>query len=67
MTIGVKSIAYEDEIDELERSLRMNHIYRLNTGECSVKPGLVFIDILHNFEKIGDHTFNLSEAMLGQK
>ena len=66
-TIGPKAMEYEDEIDDLERSLRMNHINRLNTGECAVKPGLVFIDILHNFEKIGDHTFNLSEAVLGQK
>jgi len=65
--IGPKSIELEDEIDELERTLRMNHINRLNTGECSVSPGLVFIDILHNFEKIGDHTFNISEAILGQK
>ena len=65
--IGPKSIELEDEIDDLERKLRMNHINRLNTGECSVQPGLVFIDILHNFEKIGDHTFNISEAILGQK
>jgi phosphate:Na+ symporter len=65
--IGLKSIEFEDEIDELERTLRMNHINRLNTGECSVQPGLVFIDILHNFEKIGDHTFNISESILGRK
>jgi phosphate:Na+ symporter len=65
--IGPKSIALEDEIDDLARSLRLNHINRLNTGECAVSPGLVFIDMLHNFEKIGDHTFNLSEAILGQK
>ncbi len=66
-TIGPKSMEYEDSIDDLERQLRMNHINRLNTGECSVQPGLVFIDMLHNFEKIGDHTFNVSEAVLGEK
>ena len=66
-SIGPQAIEYEDEIDDLERSLRMNHINRLNTGECAVQPGLVFIDILHNYEKIGDHTFNISEAILGQK
>ncbi len=66
-SIGPKSIEFEDGIDDLERTLRMNHISRLNTGECAVQPGLIFIDILHNFEKIGDHTFNLSEAVLGEK
>ena len=66
-TIASTSIEYEDAIDELEESLRANHIARLNTGECAVQPGLVFIDMLHSFEKIGDHTFNVSEAILGEK
>jgi len=65
--IGPKAIAFEDAIDDLERTLRNNHINRLNTGECAVRPGLIYIDILHNYEKIGDHTFNLSEAILGMK
>lgn len=66
-TIGPKSMEYEDSIDDMERALRKNHIARLNTGECAVQQGLIFIDMLHNFEKIGDHTFNLSEAILGEK
>ena len=66
-SIAVKSMEYEDAIDDMERSLRKNHISRLNTGECAVQPGLIFIDMLHNFEKIGDHTFNVSEAILGEK
>ncbi|MBN1957306.1 MAG: Na/Pi cotransporter family protein [Desulfuromonadales bacterium] len=66
-TIGPKSIEYEDAIDALEEGLRSNHIARLNTGECAVQPGLIFIDMLHSYEKIGDHTFNVSEAVLGHK
>ena len=57
----------EDAIDDLEDVLRNNHISRLNTGECSVLPGLVFIDMLHNFEKIGDHTYNVAQAVVGRK
>ncbi|MDX2481601.1 MAG: Na/Pi cotransporter family protein [Desulfuromusa sp.] len=66
-TIGAKAIELEDEIDDLEERLRSNHISRLNTGECSVHPGLIFIDLLHSFEKIGDHTYKLSEAVIGEK
>jgi phosphate:Na+ symporter len=66
-TIGKRSQVLEDEIDQLERSLRDNHITRLNTGECAVLSGLIFIDMLHNFEKIGDHTYNVSEAITGEK
>lgn len=66
-TIGARAIEYEDTIDGLEESLRKNHIDRLHTGECAVQPGLIFIDILHSYEKIGDHTYNVSEAVLGEK
>ena len=57
----------EDAIDDLEERLRSNHIRRLNTGECTVNSGLIFIDMLHNFEKIGDHTFNFAKAVVGKK
>lgn len=57
----------EDAIDELEERLRNNHIHRLNTGECTVNSGLIFIDMLHNFEKIGDHTYSLAKAVVGKK
>jgi phosphate:Na+ symporter len=67
LSIGPKAYKMEDGIDDLERTLRDNHITRLNTGECAVLPGLIFIDMLHNFEKIGDHTYNVAEAVIGKK
>jgi phosphate:Na+ symporter len=57
----------EDAIDAIEEKLRNNHIKRLNTGECTVNSGLIFIDMLHNFEKIGDHTFKIARAVAGKK
>jgi len=57
----------EDGIDDIEERLRNNHIKRLNTGECTVNSGLIFIDMLHNFEKIGDHTYNFAKAIVGKK
>ncbi len=65
VTIAQKSAYMEDGIDQMEALLRNNHIARLNTGECAVLPGLIFIDMLHNFEKIGDHTYNVSKAIIG--
>lgn len=59
--------AMENGIDELEDQYRKHHISRLNTGECAVIPGLIFIDMLHNFEKIGDHTHSISRAIAGKK
>jgi phosphate:Na+ symporter len=66
-TIAQKADYMEEAIDQMEAVLRNNHITRLNTGECAVLPGLIFIDMLHNFEKIGDHTHNVSKAIVGAK
>jgi|LGOV01.1.fsa_nt_gb phosphate:Na+ symporter len=67
VSIQEKAQFMENQINALEESLRLNHISRLNTGECSVTPGLIFIDMLHNCEKIGDHTHSVTRALLGKK
>jgi phosphate:Na+ symporter len=59
--------AYEEVVNRLEDTMREGHIQRLNNGVCEVDSGLVFIDMLTNFEKIGDHTFNIAEAVVGIK
>ncbi|MGE4344911.1 MAG: Na/Pi cotransporter family protein [Geoalkalibacter sp.] len=62
-----KAEFFEKSINQLEETYRNNHIARLNTGECAVIPGLIFIDMLHSFEKIGDHTFNVTKALVGYR
>jgi phosphate:Na+ symporter len=47
--------------------MRSSHIARLNTGECAVLPGLIFIDMIHNLEKIGDHTYNVTKSVVGAR
>ncbi len=59
--------AYERRINYLEDTMREGHLKRLNEGICGVDPGIVFIDMLTNFEKIGDHCFNIAEAVVGIK
>jgi phosphate:Na+ symporter len=58
---------FERKVNHLEDSMREGHIERLNNGICKVDPGLVFIAMLTNFEKIGDHCFNIAEAVTGIK
>ncbi len=57
----------EDRIDELRRILKKGHIQRLNQGVCDVPSGLIFIDMLTSFEKIGDHAFNVAEGVDGAR
>lgn len=64
--IALQAEDYENEIDQIEETLRNRHIARLNTGECSVQPGLIFIDMLQAIEKISDHTFNVAKNISGE-
>nr|WP_198158765.1 Na/Pi cotransporter family protein [Robertmurraya korlensis] len=55
----------ENQIDKMERTLRKQHILRLNEGKCTGSAGIVFVDIISNLERIGDHAVNIAEAVLG--
>jgi phosphate:Na+ symporter len=55
----------ENRINELKRELRKQHVKRLNAEQCEVETGIIFIDMLSAFEKIGDHAYNISEIISG--
>ncbi|WP_085991894.1 Na/Pi cotransporter family protein [Oceanobacillus senegalensis] len=56
----------EEEIDRMERQYRKKHIIRMNEGLCSGSAGIVFVDIISNLERIGDHAVNIAEDVLGE-
>lgn len=45
----------EDCIDELRKQLINGHIQRLNQGECRAESSGVFINMVSNLERLGDH------------
>lgn len=57
-------IEREGEIDMLEKQLRKKHIRRLNDRECQPASGVLYLDIINNLERIGDHASNIAEAVL---
>lgn len=54
----------EDRIDTLEEQLRDNDIKRLNTKQCEARVSAIYLDIINNFERVGDHSLNIGEAVL---
>lgn len=60
-------ISIEERIDALEKDLREAHIKRLNTGTCNAFAGTIFLDIISNFERIGDHSTNIAESVVHRK
>lgn len=67
MDLAREVFQQEDLIDKMERKFRKNHILRLNERSCSAQAGMVFVDIVSNLERIGDHAVNISESILGKR
>jgi len=57
----------ENSINDMRESMRQDHINRLRCGDCSIDPGLLYIDMLANFEKMGGYCFNVAQAVAGVK
>ena len=60
-----KSIAeVEAQIDKKQRKYRDLHIKRLYDGRCNAYTGAIFLDMLSNLERIGDHATNIAESVI---
>lgn len=57
----------EERIDNLEEALRASHIYRLSKGVCDAVGGALFLDVISNLERVGDHSANIAESILNRK
>ncbi|MGE4282658.1 MAG: Na/Pi cotransporter family protein [Clostridia bacterium] len=53
----------EDVIDLLKETLRIRHIDRLSQQKCTLKSGVVFLDIINNLERVADHCSNIGIAV----
>jgi phosphate:Na+ symporter len=62
-SISSEALAIEPKIDKMEQVLRARHIERLNSGKCTPAAGIMFIDVLSNLERIGDHARNIAYIM----
>ena len=59
-----KVVINDNKIDVMYKELRKNHIERLNNYVCEPNSGVIFLDIISNLERIGDHSSNIAESIL---
>lgn len=57
----------ENRINGMRKAMRKGHVFRLQDGTCDVQSGLLFIDMLTSFEKMGDHSYNVAEMLAGAR
>src|SRR5699024_6891599 len=56
----------EAEVDQLEKVNRKRQSARMNEGKCYGSAGIVFVDIISNLERIGDHAVNIAEDVIDE-
>ncbi len=54
----------EDNLNKMQIDFRRSHVQRMTDGTCSAEAGLIFIDLVDNVEKIGDHLTNIAQAAI---
>ncbi|MEJ2648824.1 MAG: Na/Pi cotransporter family protein [Sedimentisphaerales bacterium] len=60
-----KALHNETNINRLQLEFRRSHVDRMSNGLCTAEAGLIFIDLVDNVEKIGDHLTNIAQAIIG--
>ena len=54
--------AEEDKVDGYRKSLIDSHIDRLNRGVCQPESSGIFINLVSNLERLGDHLTYIAHA-----
>ena len=54
----------EEEINDLRNKLRNEHLENIEKGLYPIHSGMYYNDLIHSLEKIGDHAFDVSEAIV---
>lgn len=63
-SMALKVIEKETQADNLEISLRNQHIQRLANNQCKTEAGIVYLDTLVCLERVSDHARNIAEEVL---
>ena len=50
----------ESVIDELTKTIKKNHMKRMNKGKCTIELGLILSDLTMNYERVADHCSNIA-------
>jgi len=58
-----KAMEVEQKIDEMEEELKREHVTRLNCHECSLAGSAIYLELLTNLERVGDHSNNIAQMV----
>lgn len=64
MDEAVRVEPLEETIDTICETLRERHIARLKNGQCNIEAGIIFLEVLTNYERISDHCSNVAARLI---
>jgi phosphate:Na+ symporter len=59
------ALVNEENLNRMQVEYRRSHVQRMSEGACTAEAGLIFIDLVDNIEKMGDHLTNIAQAVIG--
>jgi phosphate:Na+ symporter len=62
-TAANNAVALEEDLNQMHRKLTANHMKRLEAGQCSPNATILFLDVIGNIERIGDHLLNIAQRI----
>ena len=62
-----EAVRLVENINKMTEEMRLSHHDRLVEGTCEIDRGMIFIDILNAFEKMGGFCYNIAQAVAGVK
>jgi len=55
----------EDIINKMRNKLRKEYLTKIEKGEVKIQTGMIYNNLIHSLEKVGDHVHNITEAITG--
>ena len=54
-------------INKLRNKLRKKYLQKIEKREVKIETAMIYNNLIHSLEKAGDHIFNITEAIVGEK
>ena len=60
------AIEADKDLNKTRKTLKKIHLESVKDGEFNIKSVLIYNDLIHGLDKVGDHIINVNEAIAGQ-
>ena len=60
-----EAIALEKHINDKRDKYRSKNFKRIEKGKVSLEAGLIYMDLITGYEKIGDNVIHISQSLRG--